>query len=327
MTSNGMFNTAARVAVLALAGTAGSAVAQVDIRIGHGFAAEEQLWLMAAKPDIAPNNGKAYNLKLTAFRANADRLSAYEAGQLEGGTSTAATVLFAAEQGVPMKVVASVSREVAGGKWHNTSYVALSDSGITSHRDLRGKTVGISDFKSGCDLYARAAAAAGGLNPDRDVKYVVVPFPAMGQALRAKRIDVGCFPNPFFVTEMRTGGVAKVFDVKTAFPYDDELILLFLRPEFIAKNRAAARAFMSDYVATTRWYLANTKDAKQALIDRKFVQTPAAIYLDMPDWYREPTGKVTTDGMDKLQDLLIKLGWQSKKINLNELVDMSLLPQ
>src|SRR6185369_3223505 len=68
--------------------------APVEIRVGHGFAAEENLWLMAARPDLTPNQGKLYRLTLTAFRGNADRLNAFEAGQIDLATSAAPSTLF-----------------------------------------------------------------------------------------------------------------------------------------------------------------------------------------------------------------------------------------
>lgn len=298
----------------------------VEIRIGHGFAAEEQLWLMAARPDLAPNFGKAYTLKLTAFRANADRLAAYEAGQLDGGTIAGPTALFAAEQGVPMRLVASLSREVTGGNWFNTTYLALADSGIRTPADLRGKTIGIVDFKSATDLWARAAVATAGLDPDRDVKYVVIPFPAMGEALRSRRIDVGAFPQPFWAIEKSRGGIVDVFTSKTGVPFDEELILLFVRPEFIERNHDAMRAFIRDLAAATRWYLSNTRDARQALIDARFVLTPPAVYLGMQDWYREPTARISLEALRRVQEFHLKFRWQTKPVDLRKLINLSLLP-
>jgi ABC-type nitrate/sulfonate/bicarbonate transport system substrate-binding protein len=297
----------------------------VEIRIGHGFAAEENLWLMKAKPDLTPNQDRAYRLAFTAFRGNTDRINAYEAGQLDGGTIAAPSSLFAAEQKLPFKLVASVSRERQGS--FNTTFLALEDSGIRGPADARGKTVGIVDFKSATELWARAALESGGLNPDRDVSFVVVPFPAMGEALRTKRIDVGVFPEPFLTQEQRRGGVAVAWTSKTGVPFEEELLDLFLHPDFIAKNRDAVKAFLADYVATTRWYLDHMQESKQLLIDAKFVQTPPDLYLAVPDYYREPTGRITTEGLSQQQDLHLKLGWQTARLNINDLVDLSLLPQ
>jgi ABC-type nitrate/sulfonate/bicarbonate transport system substrate-binding protein len=316
--------------VVALALTVGASQAApgapVELRIGHGFAAEEQLWLMAARPDITPNQGKAYTLKMTAFRASDDRIRAYEAGQLDGGTMPGPTALFAAEQGLPFKLVASISKEVPGGNWHNTTFLALADSGIRSPRDLRGKRIGIVGFKTATELWARAAIDTAGLNAERDVSFVVVPFPAMGEALRARRIDVGVFPNPFLHLEETRGGVVTVFTSKTGVPFEEELLMIFFRPDFIEKNRDAVRAFLRDFVTATRWYLANPREARQALLDKRFVQTPPAVYFDMQDYYRDPTARISTDFLRKMQELHIKLGWQQKRIDVRKLVDLSLLP-
>ncbi|HLI26908.1 MAG TPA: ABC transporter substrate-binding protein [Chloroflexota bacterium] len=298
--------------------------APVEIRLGHGFAAEENLWLMTARPDLTPNQGRAYTLNFVAFRGNADRIAAYEAGQIDGGTVAAPTGLFAAEQGLPFKLVASVARERQGA--FNTTYLALEESGIRGPADVRGKTIGIVDFKSATDLWARAAVESAGLNPDRDVSFVVVPFPAMGEALRARRIDVGVFPEPFVTIEKRRGGVVEVWTSKTGVPFEEELLDIFLRPEFIAQHREAVRAFLSDFVATTRWYLDNRDEARRVLIDKGFVQTNPEIYLATNDYYREPTGRLTLDGLQQLQELHLKLGWQARRVNISDIVDQSLLP-
>lgn len=305
---------------------AAPAGAPVEIRLGHGFAAEEQLWLMVARPDITPGQGRAYTLKLTAFRASDDRLKAFEAGQLDGGTIAGPTALFAAEQGLPIRLVASLSKEVPGGNWHNTTYLALADAGLRTPRDLRGKRIGIVGFKTATELWARAALEAAGLDPNRDASYVVVPFPAMGEALRARRIDVGVFPNPFLHIEQTRGGVVTVFTSKTGVPFEEELITVFLRPEFIDKNRDAVRAFVRDLVTATRWYLANPREARQALIDKRFVAAPPAIYFEMQDYYRDPTARISTDFLRRMQELHLKLGWQSKAIDVRKLVDLSMLP-
>ena len=314
------------VFALALGPSQAAPAGPVEMRLGHGFAAEEQLWLMAARPDITPNQGKLYTLKFIAFRASDDRIRGYEAGQIDGGTIPGPTALFAAEQGLPFKLMASISKEVPGGNWHNTTFLALADSGIRSPRDLRGKRIGIVGFKTATELWARAAIDAAGLNAERDVSFLIVPFPAMGEALRARRIDVGVFPNPFLHLEETRGGVVTVFTSKTGVPFEEELLMIFLHPDFVSKNQDAVRAFLRDFVTATRWYLANPRDARQALLDKRYVQIPPAVYFDMQDYYRDPTARISTDALRKMQELHVKLGWQQKRLDVRKLVDLSLLP-
>src|SRR5919199_1946687 len=102
-------------ALLALFG-ASAALAQEPtlIRFGRGFAAEEQVWLMSARPDLAPNQGKKYQLKQILFQANPERFQAYLAGELDAGTAPGLAVIFARAQGMEMKLVASVCLEAHG---------------------------------------------------------------------------------------------------------------------------------------------------------------------------------------------------------------------
>src|SRR6195256_1523915 len=84
------------------------------IRFGRGFAAEEQVWLMTARPDLTPNQGKKYALKQILFQANPERFQAFLAGELDGGTAPGLAVIFARAQGVDMKMVASICLEASG---------------------------------------------------------------------------------------------------------------------------------------------------------------------------------------------------------------------
>src|SRR3954470_7221724 len=84
------------------------------IRLGRGFAAEEQVWLMSARPDLAPNQGKRYELKQILFQANPERFQAFLAGELDAGTAPGLAVIFAHAQGMEMKIVASVCLEAGG---------------------------------------------------------------------------------------------------------------------------------------------------------------------------------------------------------------------
>src|SRR5690242_346790 len=70
------------------------AAAPVLIRYGHQPGAEEPLWVIPLKPEIAPNYGKAYTVEFVPFRANAERMQAYQASQLDGGGITVGTSLL-----------------------------------------------------------------------------------------------------------------------------------------------------------------------------------------------------------------------------------------
>jgi len=45
----------------------------------------------------------------------------------------------------------------------------------------------------------------------------------------------------------------------------------------------------------------------------------------MQDYYREPTAWISVEALRRIQELQVKVGWQSKVVDLRRLVDNSLL--
>src|SRR6476620_1535820 len=148
-----------RAILAALAGVfVSSALAQQipTIRLGRGFAAEEQVWLMSVRKDLTPNQGKAYQLKQILFQANPERFQAFLAGELDAGTAPGLAVIFARAQGMEMKLVASICLEAHGKDYFTTTYMVKDDGPIKTVKDLKGGTMGVVGIKTATDLWARA---------------------------------------------------------------------------------------------------------------------------------------------------------------------------
>ncbi len=298
----------------------------VEIRWGRGTASEEPVWLMEARPDLMPNRGKWYTLKFTLFRAADERLAAYEAGQIDGGTASAVSALFAADKGVPLKVVASIFRESTDPGGFRSTFLALAESGIKGPKDLKGKTIGITGFRGNTEMWARAGVESAGLNSQTDVKFVIVNLAAMGEALRSQKIDSGIFVQPFYSIEAGRGGVVEVFTSRTGLPFEEDVLLMFFHPDFLSKHADVVRAFLSDYLGAIKHYRENAKEVRQTLLDEKYVAVPRDVYLELQDYYREPTGKIDLDGFGKQHDNMLRLGWLTKAVDITKLVDNSYLP-
>ncbi len=308
----------------------GNAVAQTPplIRLGRGFAAEEQLWLMSVRKDLTPNQGKRYELKQILFQANPERFQAYLAGEIDGGTAPGLAIIFANEQGVDMKLVASVCLEAAGEQYFTTTYMVKADGPVKSIKDLKGGTIGVVGIKTATDLWARAGILNAGLVPDRDVKVVPMAFPAIGEAVRSGKVTAGTFVQPFYSAEMAKGGLRKLFTATEAVGYDHELLDLFFNEKFLKQNPDAVRAFLADYVAVTKYYLANMEQAKTDLHKAGFVRTPLPVYLKVSDWKRDPNARVDVESLKKLATFMReKLNWLEKPVNVEAMVDLSYLPR
>jgi ABC-type nitrate/sulfonate/bicarbonate transport system substrate-binding protein len=314
--------------LLAWALVGGAAAEPALIRLGHGFAAEEQVWLMAARPDLAPGQGTKYGLKLIPFQGNPERFQAYLAGELEGGTAPGLAVIFARAQGVDIKIVAGICQEADGKDWFTTIYMVKDDGPVKSVKDLKGGTAGVLGFKTATDLWARAALLNAGLAPDKDVKVVPIAFPAMGAAVRSDKVTLGTFVEPFYSTEVAKGGLRPLFTAVKAVGYDHELLDIWFGEKFLKAQPDAVRAFLADYAAATRYYVANREQAKRDIHKAGYVRTPLDIYLKNADWKRDPAGRVDVASLKKLAVLMHeKLGWLEKPVNVDEMVDQGYLPR
>ena len=298
------------------------------IRFGRGFAAEEQVWLMSARPDLTPNQGKRYQLKQILFQANPERFQAYLSGELDGGTAPGLAVIFAHAQGVDMKIVASICLEAAGKEWFSTTYMVKDDGPIKSAKDLKGGVIGVVGIKTATDLWARAGLLNAGLAPDKDTKVIPLGFPAMGDAVRTGKVSAGTFVEPFYSAELAKGGLRKLFTAVEAVGYDHELLDIWFGEKFMKANPDAVRAFLADYVAVTRYYLANVAQAKADLHKAGFVRTPLDVYLKNADWKRDPNARVDVESLKKLSGYMLdKLQWLEKPVNVDSMVDQSFLPR
>jgi ABC-type nitrate/sulfonate/bicarbonate transport system substrate-binding protein len=282
---------------------------------------------MSARPDLAPNQGKKYQLKQILFQANPERFQAYLANELDGGTAPGLSVIFARAQGVDIKIVAGICQEAAGRQWFSTTYMVKDDGPIKTVRDLKGGTVGVLGFKTATDLWARAALINAGLVPDKDAKVVPIAFPAMGPSVRTDKVTLGTFVEPFYSAELAKGGLRPLFTAVQAVGYDHELLDIWFGERFVRAQPEAVRGFLSDYVAVSRYYLANTEQAKRDLHKAGFVRTPVDIYLKNADWKRDPTGRVDLPSLKKLAAFMHdKLGWLDKPVDVDEMVDLGYLP-
>jgi ABC-type nitrate/sulfonate/bicarbonate transport system substrate-binding protein len=312
--------------LLALAAAvAGPALAQpVTFRLGYGGAAEEPMWLIVAKAELARNYGKAYTIDATRFTSSDKRAQAFEAGAIDLSAGSANGVIFAAAEGITAKFIASISRESPRG--FSTSYYVKESSPIRSVADLKGRTVGINGFSTSGHLWLKAALDKHGL-ADTDVRITPVPFSAMQESLEAGRIDIGQFPQPYAALLEKQMKVRKIFDAKYGVPFEEELTVLVGKDEFLKKNAVAVRALLEDLTAAMRFYLDKPREARQLLIDARMVRVSPDVYMTMQDYYRDPTLRVDADALEKMQAFQVKAGFQRKNADVRSLVDLGYLPQ
>ncbi|MBI2316129.1 MAG: ABC transporter substrate-binding protein [Betaproteobacteria bacterium] len=283
---------------------------------------------MAVRPDLTPNQGKRYRLKLIQVPETAQRFQAYLARELDGGSSPGYQLLLARAQGMDVKIIANIIEAAASREWFSATFMVKEDAPIRTAADLKGKTVGVSGAKTAADIALRAYLLRAGLDPEKDVKVVPISFPTMGVAVRSGKVAVGVLVEPFYSAERAKGGLRVLFNAGEALGYDHDVLDLWIGERLIKAEPEALRAFLADYVAATKYYLAQKEQAKRDLHRAGYVRTPIDIYLKLVDYKRAPDARVNVASLKQLAALMVdKLGWLDKPANVEAAVDEGFLPK
>ena len=275
----------------------------VTIRLGHGAGTEEPLYLMQIDPEGVGSQygGTFYTLELTEFTPP-DRLAAYQAGDLDGGTISTPQLFTAVGNGLNIMAATSIA-VVSEGNGFVFPYAALEDSEYASGEDLTGATIGIIAPNTATEYWAKSAVAAAGLDPDRDVSYVPVPVPNSEQALRDGQVDIQFFTAAFWGPAQAEGGVTEAFNALTGPGFDHELLDMFFDRDFVADNPEAYCAWRADYVAANAAFIADRASFGEVLIQEGYDPAPAPdIFAARPDAGRSSDAAIDLAGVQKLID-------------------------
>jgi NitT/TauT family transport system substrate-binding protein len=119
--------------------------------------------------------------------------------------------------------------------------VAMPKSGITKPADLAGKTIAVNLTQNIQTLTTSAVLAADGVSAG-SLHYVQVPFPDMGAALAASRVDAISAVEPFLAAALAAGGKL-VTSTCTGATADFPLSGYVTTGTWARQHAAAARAF------------------------------------------------------------------------------------
>lgn len=263
------------------------------LRLGWLVPGGEIFYSMIDKPEVAPNLGKWYDVEWFQFPSSAEIVQGIAAGTLDGGAVGSLSVLNGIAQGADVRLMGQFISE--GGQNSKTTWLVRKDAGITSAKDLKGKTVATNAVGSPVDRLARAYLRdEAGLAADEDYKITAVPFPVMAEALGARQVDVAAVPEPFLGQALATGQFQPLFDsADVQDPFVQNVVAL--STAFTEDHPDAAAKFAEDF-GTVADYV-NAPENREAVIQSSSAVTkvPAAVlqsYLFTARDYFRPQGGV-----------------------------------
>src|SRR6201995_5529839 len=138
---------------------------------------------------------------------------------------------------------------------------ALPSSGITKPADLAGKTVAVNLTNNIQTLTLNAVLKADGVDPSK-VKYVVVPFPNMVTALKAKQVDAISAVEPFLGGALAADGAKQVVSSCDGPAADTPMSGYLSTSDWAQKNPNTARAFQTALLKAQAYADANPSALK-----------------------------------------------------------------
>lgn len=169
------------------------------------------------------------------------------------------------EQGMDVKILAGVHR---GCLRVQTS----ASSPIHTVEDLRGKRIGIQGMGTPPFIFASRALAVHGLDPARDVSWLVYPVGELKLALERGLVDAVATSEPIGTMLTVTGKVRTVADQAKDEPFASEYCCAVVaNGKFVERNPKAAAAATRAILKAAKWVEANPREAAILAVQKKYL--------------------------------------------------------
>jgi NitT/TauT family transport system substrate-binding protein len=223
-------------------------------------------------------------------------------GEFAFGFSNVTSLLLAADQGLPLKMVANGVASTGEQGNDYGAVVALPGSGIEGPADLAGKRVAVNTLNNiGTTTINQSVREAGG-DPSA-IQYVELPFPDMTAALQQGNVDAIWVVEPFVAQATAADGqvVASNF-VDTA---DDLTVATyFTSQQYAAENPEAVECFAEGMERALAYAEENPEAVREILGTYTQIAPDVAEAMVMPRW---PT-ETNEESVQTLADLAVQDG-------------------
>lgn len=232
--------------------------------------------------------------------------------QFEIAASTPPDVIKAAAGGLDVVAVAGEAIETKDNQ--AMAVIVRKDSGITGPKDLKGKAIAAPTLGAVMHVATLYWLKKSGVDPN-SIRGVEVPFPNMGDQLKAKNVDAVEALVPFTTTILAAGNVS-IGDPMLAV--GDEVLFPFwiANGAWARANRPIIKAFIDSLTEAKVHMDAHPEEARATLA--KYSRLPAAVVAKVP----YPTYRFTLkpEELGVWVDVLAELGQVSGNIDKSKLV-------
>ncbi len=304
------------------------ATAQVlpTIRIGSTFPGEEPKWLIVKKPELFKNVNHIYKVQWSVYQGTPVIAQALVANAIDCGTQSPISMASAIAQGAYQGYILGALVDEQPG-YFSVFWAVRADAGIKSAADLKGKTVASTVFGGGIYYHMRLWMTQHGIDPDKDIKLVEIPFPLSEDALRTGRVDSAPFAQPWGTAALAKGGLSKLFSLSEV---QSPLVNVFesCRKDFTDQNLPVIKAYMEDYKDAMAYALSHPDETRQVVSEVTKIPYDVlkSFLLTKDDFYRPPTGRPNFAAIQKTWDIYYQEGVIKQPLKVTDYERLDVTP-
>jgi NitT/TauT family transport system substrate-binding protein len=143
---------------------------------------------------------------------------------------------------------------------------------INSVDDLRGKRIGIPGMGTPPFIFANRALTAHGIDPSKEITWIVYPAGELGLALDKGDVDAVADSEPIGTLLVAEGKVKNIADQAKDAPYKDEYCCeVIVNGKFLAANPKAAAAATRALLKAAKWVQTNPAAAARLSVEKKYL--------------------------------------------------------
>ncbi|HUY84214.1 MAG TPA: ABC transporter substrate-binding protein [Steroidobacteraceae bacterium] len=256
----------AGISALGAASAAGSASSRAEAQGLISVSAAAGLIEAQAEGYYAVDQGifrkHGLDVKIQTLRNGAAIAAAVAGGSVEFGVSNTLQLAQSHAHNIPFKIVAL-------GDMHDERYplsglIVSTSSGITSGKDLNGKTVGVATLRGLDQLGATAMIDKQGGDPST-VQFVEIGTTASLDALFQGRIAAITLEPPQLEAALATNRVRNLGDIENAIAPNWVATDWFSTSGYLRQNPDAGRRFAAAIYEAGQWSMANRAAAAAVL--------------------------------------------------------------
>lgn len=274
------FLTKLTVGVAGLPLLRGSSWAQAKGKLGYMKIVDNAAMFVAMEKGFFKAEG--LELETVPMAGGAVIVQGVTSGDLQFGWTNVISLYQAHVAGFDFKLIAGGAVNIKAKKESHAIEVGK-HSAIQTAKDLEGKTVAVNTLNNIVHLMAMAWIDKNG-GSSAKVKFVEVPFPQMGAALSAGKVDAVSIHEPFATATLQKGD-ARVL----AQPWGDVLpkFLIaswFASEKWIAKNKNTAEAFVRAINRGIDALQADSSGSRDAMVKWAGLSPDLAGKIGLPDF-------------------------------------------